>query len=522
MARSYHMRKVIVYKKLADNSWDTTGVEITDANKIEVKQGTGKIKDTFRFTVNNANDKLTRRYYTGDGLTVAFTLPAEYQAPSSFYDTDKFKVYVNETLQTYTTDYSISGTTLTFVSAPSASSQNIRVEYEVISADDKCAIWLWQDKLWASMSQAEKDIAFAIEGVITEPTLASNDTGRKLTVNGTGIIEVIFNALAFVKPDYSSATKKWYELIQSMIAQINQYAPAEKKIYGQDATEWANLGNPVTDSEGNAFPDIQFSASYKRAIEIIEELTQDKYTNDGQYIYYVKRYSNGNYGLYVRYKDPDITSGNSITQGVQPIETKAKRSTDNVINAVIYNCGFDPYEAGMEYLNYNPASQSSMGSKWKYVTSTSHLGATLLNIEFEADTSKWETTSDGGRKENFPKDASYDYTFTFYERDNAGVPGVSLAEASDDDEFRDIIRVEAKWRGKEETDRIIKLYSNPRYETTHLIYQSNSYALGEAYNIILPSFGLHNEHPLRLKEIKHTFWTTELEYEEDETVASLA
>lgn len=519
MARKYHMRRVALYKKLADSSWATTAIVLSDATEIEVKLGIGKVKDTFKFRISNANDRLTKQLFSGNASATEFTLPSYFTPPSTFLNTDKVKVYVGGVLQAYTINYTISGATITFTSPPAAGSDNIEVLFEVITADDKVSIWIWQDAEWDDMTDAQKEAAFAIEGTITQPSLTSNDSNRLITVDGIGIIEALFASLAFAKP---ASAQPWITTIQEMIAQINQYAPAGKKIYGESATEWEDLGNPNTKHNGDSFPDVQYSSAYKRGIEILEELTQDKYTGDGQYIYYVKRYSNGNYGLYVRYKNPIVQSGNVVTQGVEPIETKAKRSTDEVINAVIYNCGFDPYERGMEYLNYNPASQSSIGSKWKYITTTAHLGQALLNIEFEADTSKWETTDDGTRKENFPKDASYPYTFQFEGRNtNGSLTGVS-ATAADDDAFADAVRLEAKWRGKEETDRIITLYSNPRYSVTFLIYQSNNYILGEAYEIILPSFGLHNVHPLRLIESTHRFWTTELEFEEDETVAVLA
>jgi len=523
MARKYHMSRVELYKKLADNTWDTTAIVLTDATSIDVKTAVGKVKDTFKFRVSNANDRLTRRLLNGDGSTTAFTIP--YAAPTTFYSTSKLMVYVDDTLAVYNASpstnlqYSISGSTITFGAAPGTGTENIEVRFEVISSDDKIAIYLWQDDTWDNMSAADRDTAFQIEGTITQPQLIANDKERTLAINGVGIIEQLFNALAFVKP---TAQTKWHLVIQSVISQINKYNPTGKKIYGQDPDEWKNLGNPTKKSDNSDFPDLMYTASYKRGMEIIEEITADKYTEDGQYVYYVKRYSTNNYGFYVRYKDPDVATGNTITQGTEPTEIKAKRATDEVINAIIYNCGFDPYEAGMEYLNYNPASQSSLGSKWKYVTTTSHLGQTLLNIEFEADTSKWNTTSDGGRKENFPKDAEYTYTFQFEGRNTDGSYTGVAATAADDDAFRDAIRLEAKWRGKEVTDRIIKLYSNPRYKVTSVVYQSNTESIGAAYNIILPSFGLHTTHPLRLKEIKSTFWDTTLEFEEDETVAALA
>lgn len=62
--------------------------------------------------------------YDGTGAQVAFTLPTGYDVNTV--------VYVGGVLQVYTTDYTISGTTLTFVSAPVAGTDNI----EVYKSDD--------------------------------------------------------------------------------------------------------------------------------------------------------------------------------------------------------------------------------------------------------------------------------------------------------------------------------------------------------------------------------------------------
>ena len=122
MARKYHMKRVELYKKLVDNTWESTAIVLTDANKINVKEGIGKIKDTFKFRINHANDRLTRRFYSGDSSTTAFTLL--FAPPSTFLGTDKFQVMVDNELTTYNaspsdaTQYSLSGTTLTFGAAP--------------------------------------------------------------------------------------------------------------------------------------------------------------------------------------------------------------------------------------------------------------------------------------------------------------------------------------------------------------------------------------------------------------------
>ena len=523
MVRHYDMQRVELYKKIADGTWTTTAVILDEAIGTEVRLGIGKIKDQFNFKLSNANNRFQRQYFSGNAVTLAFTIPTFFVPPPEFVNTDFFRVYVGGVLKTYTTDYTISGAIITFVSAPATGVDNIEVRYEVISSDDKITINFWRDiATWASLSANEKTAAFKIEGTITKPSVNVDDSTNSIGVNGIGFIESIFGSLAFLKP---TAPAKWHVLVQQTISSINKLVPANKKIHGESTQEWTDLGNPTTKNDGSTlFPDISYVSSYKRGIEIIEDLTQDKYTGDGQYIYYVKKIvvgGNDKYGLFVRYKTQTPTSGNLFIEGTDNIESfSADRSVSEVVNAIIYNCGFDPYEKGMEYLNYNPASQSSLGSKWQYVTSTSDIGQSLVNREFEADKTKWNLTAAGGRKENFPKSAQYTWTFQFEGRDGSGGLTGAYKTAADDDAFSDAIRLEAKWVGKERTDRILKLYSNPKY-TAEITLPPTDIALGEVYNLTLPSFAIHNEHPMRLMEVKYTINSTILTFEEDETVATI-
>ena len=536
MGRHYNMSRVELYKKIDDiTGWDSTAIVLSNATKLNVKLGIGNVKDTFKFKVSSANDRLTRKFFSGNGSDKTFTML--FIPTSNFLGTDKFQVWVDDSIATYAaspsgnTQYKVIGTTLEFGAAPGVGTDNIEVRFEVITADDKAAIYIWQDKEWADMSDDEKNTSFKIEGTITQPALSSNDSGRYIDCSGVGMIESIFGALAFVRQDFVSAPKEWWELIIDTISQLNKYNP-DRKIYGESQTEWTNMSNPITKNNGDSFAKIQYSASYKRAIEIIEELTQEKYTDDGQYIYYVKKIpvgdtGAGSYGFYCRYKEPDVSSGDTITQGTEPMSTKAKRATDEVINAVIYNCGLDPASHGMEYLNFEPSSQSSVGSKWKYVTSTNRIGENILNDEFQANPTKFDQNTDKSRKSDYPNDYDSDgngyWEFSFKPRTSMEDPTYSTSAAKDvdsDAEWIDQTRLESFWRGHDQTSRIIKLYSNPRYKVTCTIYQSNNESIGSAYNVILPSFGLHTTYPLRLKEITHTFWDTDLSFEEDETTAS--
>lgn len=69
----------------------------------------------------SAIGSVSYREYSGDGVTVAFTLPAD---PGSVYNTE---VWVHGVRQHYST-YSVSGTTLTFSEAPPSGTDNVGIK----------------------------------------------------------------------------------------------------------------------------------------------------------------------------------------------------------------------------------------------------------------------------------------------------------------------------------------------------------------------------------------------------------
>src|SRR3990167_11113110 len=119
---NYLMQRVELYKKLETGNWDSNAIVLTDANKVEVMQGLGQTKDTFRFEILNSNNKLFETFYSGTDSATNFTL--DWTPPTTYINDslNSIRVFIlsGTTLieQGYSTDYTISGNTLTFVSAP--------------------------------------------------------------------------------------------------------------------------------------------------------------------------------------------------------------------------------------------------------------------------------------------------------------------------------------------------------------------------------------------------------------------
>jgi len=506
------MRRVELFKKLSTHDWDSTAIVLEDANKVSVNDGMGKKKDTFSFEVLNAKNKYHEQKFTSTSGQTEFTLKF-YPIPTEHLSGSEQKLFitVNDVTQTYTTDYIISSNTITFGSGLTLNDAVV-VKYPVIESDDKIRIYQWTNALWSGMSTNDKTNALSLEGTITEPKIEINDSTNKIKIIGTGFIDQILKALAFAR---NEGLTKPHLIIQAVISQLNKYNP-NRTIYGQDPTEWANIGNNALKSDGSAFDDIQYDASYKSAVEIIEELSADKFTGDGYYIYHVAYDDQNNrYELIWKNKDISVNSSNEITAEELLTRIKGGKNQDEIINAIIYNIGFDCNEIPWDFPNFGSTSQVSNGSKWKYVTETSNIISEILNTEFEADTSEWDTGNEGNRTENYPTSTS-SWTFQFKERDDDGNITSVDATASSNKTFNDAVVNEAKWRGKETTDRIIDLMGNPKYKFNLTQPLTNKYILGELLEFSTDAFGLTKK-KLRVIQIKKEFWDTIIDIEEDET-----
>jgi len=516
-----HSRIVIRKKLQSTNTWipEANGLVLTDHFNINTSKGLGKKRDSFSFDVRSPNNQLFETFYDGDGSTPTFTL--KFSPIDSEHLTNaqqKLFVYVGGVLQEYTTNYTVSGSILTFKagSIPASGSRNIRVVFPVIETDDLVDIYRWKNNTWDSMTTAEKNTARLEEGRVAEPTIRK---GRNiLGVRGFGSLDVIFSGMAFSLTDNSDVAAE--VIIQRIIGQLNQFNQ-NRKIYGQNAAEWADIGNDPSSITTS------YSSKYKPAIEMIEELSGDGHTGNGQYIYWVD-YNSTDDRYEFHWKAKSTTSTSTVTEGIDFNKIEASRSIDGVINVVIYNVGNDAYGNGQEYLNYD-FTISGYGSRWKYVSETDTITQTILQTEFEQNLSKFDTGDDGEKTSNFPNDYDsggngyweFDFTPETSQGDRTDSSNASK-NVTTDKAFNNVIRTHAYWMGKDATQKYIQLFSNPRFKAklSVPITNDNTYVIGDMYTLDIPAFNL-NQKKLRLVQIDEEFNKTILFFEEDETTVLL-
>ncbi len=497
----YYSYKIELFKFLGEGTFDeTNSFVLKNAIDFSVRTGIGRVKDTFEFNLNNSNNQLFETFHDGDGSTKVFVW--KHGVFPSNHPT-KLSVFVNNV---QTNDYSISGSSITFDTAPSLGSKNVKLKYSLIEYEDRVEISQKKN----SSSYTNDDLLIA--GIVNDLTGGSTSSGRNLNVSGVGLIEIFFNTLAFSKSYVNAGDRTGTvpDIIQTVISQVNS-------LNVNRTVDWN--GN-TTKSNGSSFEKITYYANYKRALDIIEELSSDRYTKDGQYYYYVRfNKSSGKYELFWQPKTGSVIQSN-LTEGTEPYNIKFDLSDEDVVNAVIYNCGADPKGNGMEFLFLSSAGNTfngGGGTKWLYMTDTSHIGDDILNEEFVNNSSDWDQTDDGFRQDTFP---NYPYTASFDNRsedppyDETG----GTVSVSDDNGFIDAVRLEAKGRGYALAKRITDLHNKARqtYKILLPFTTNTDFAIGSLIKLNTESFG-GVDLSLRIMERSVEKGIMLLSVEEDET-----
>lgn len=356
--------------------------------------------------------------------------------------------------------------------------------------DDKIRVWFWSDTPWSSLATTEKNFALQIDGIITDVTQTTS-TGREISIKGTSFFDLIFKGLVFVRDKNLTLS---HTIIQNVISQLNSINP-NRVIYGANSSEWTALGNDETTKT------IQYTSSYKSVIEIIEDLSTNKYTGDGDFKYLVK-YNIVEDRYDFLWNRKGTTESLTLVEGISNIQNlKLNKNKDEVVNAVIYNVGFDANEVPHDFLYFDPSKIVSGGGSWKYITTeTQDVTQDLITAEYEADRTKWEETTDGTRKENYPKDGDFPWTFQFNIRNDDGTYQSTTATASNDDDYNDAIVDEAEWVGKFRVMDIIDRFGEAKWGGSIVVPQSNETNEGELISLTSASYDFSSK-KLRMNEI---------------------
>lgn len=358
-----------------------------------------------------------------------------------------------------------------------------------LSTDDVLRIYQKRD----SDSFTSADLL--IEMTIRDVPEKINPSGRKITIKGHNLIEAFFD----IQIPAGYTNKKWFEILDALKAEINGLSIGKEFL----------LSFPATKKDGSDFPTISYTCNYKPFSQILEDLTSDKYTEDGQYEYILTIGDTENtLTISARTAIQDTAAPNEgvIEEGVTEVNSfNIQRSKDNIANFVIFNVGNDLYDKSVEGMHFDPLSMGKNGFKYLYIIEeTADIINNIIADERENNASSF------GDSDNFP--TSYNYTFFKKDKDSNDVVATSASD------FNDKLRDLAEDDGKLYADNIIRDKSTPTYKVRCLMPFTNEYTMGNQYRLKIPSRNMNRL--LRLTEIKYQLLQSDLLFEEDSELAS--
>ncbi|MHA1852290.1 MAG: hypothetical protein ACTSUF_02160 [Candidatus Heimdallarchaeaceae archaeon] len=280
---------------------------------------------------------------------------------------------------------------------------------------------------------------------------------RVLEITGADKTALLLNKMF---PAYSSTTRNTADAIIKWV--IEQVADLGNKNYAITTTNVA-----TTKHDGSPFKTIIYGTDWKRAYDIISELSQPQYTGDDRaYIFWVDE-DNDLHWIY-----PSQTIDTTLAEGSnQIIKFDLEYSTRDMVNMIVFKCGTDKNGNAIYWYYFDTSTKSSK-----------------LVMRYE----NWEEITQDMQSATDPFDWS---------------------SATNDE-----VREEAKNRGTAKAQDIIHAYGNPRWKGNITLKGTLSYTAGNLIEFSSTSLGLNKE-KLRIYDVVHNItkkgWTTTLEVDQD-------
>lgn len=381
-----------------------------------------------------------------------------------------------------------------------------------IEYGDLVRIWMKRD------SSTFVDSDLLMEGIVVSAKMKIGPSGRILTIKGTDFFETLFNVQIPVS-GVEGRRKTWNEILRAL---LNQFEFRSRNLFWAVAANgWTGGDNPTVKSDGSSFPQIDFALNYTPFYKIVETLSSDENTGDGQYTYRVG-FEGGKRFLVLNHQketsalatltEGELATVNSTLIGMESIQVD--KASLNTINYVVYNGGNDLYGDPIEYFVVDYDSAGKIGFKYYYmIEETSDTSKTIMQEEALADngsTFNWSAgrwTSD----DHFPTSFNYTWLTQTFE----GSAPVSTNKADFNDDLREIVEEKVQTRAQ----NLIDNSKTPQYTEKLSFPFRNDLVLGGSYQISIPDRSINRK--LRIKEISYTIKDTIVDFEEDVDKAEL-
>lgn len=287
---------------------------------------------------------------------------------------------------------------------------------------------------------------------------------------------------------------------------------------------------------------MQHTESYKPFMEQLGILSKPKYTGDddaGIYIFTVSEKNDLHWGFKTYDSKGTVNESDVVSVNI-------KKDADEVVNAIILNCGTDPNHSGIISLSINTTSMGKYGARWAY-RARNDIADNIRKKEMKSGS--WKTSGDeeiigtpngtnnyslgddgypvDNNTGDFPSSPEWIIQTSGSGKDLDGssweyVAGVSTVSSRK--KYKDYLRRVALIQGRNIGDGIVKYSDEAIWSGSwDLEYGNNIYTPGDLVQIQVPSISLadtdNDNLYIRIETITHNFtgdsWATILELKED-------
>jgi len=360
-------------------------------------------------------------------------------------------------------------------------------QYELLKIDDKV-------KIYGSMDGGTT-YTLILDGIINNKTNSSTIDNKTISISGLNRLEKLFNSLVSTTGEnVQRVASYWITHIIDQVNEFNKFGGTDREIKyiykGLDQN--GNVASPNTITETTKL--ISYVKGYEKAFKLIEELSQDEFTDDGQYIYYL---NNQNY-FYYKAKSSTITS--ELEYGDEIKSHRTQKGMYDIVNYIIMNCGKNAYGTSILQMDYDLESINKYGWKVKLISRES-----IANELRQQDQDNNYQPSYWDEGENFPN--AYPYTTSW---------GETVADNGEyNTEFVNVC-LEA---GMEAIGALLNNTSGATNRVDTNMHPSFGYVLGDLHTLKIPDNWWSTPKQIRLDSINYTFntegWTTDLKFKED-------
>jgi len=319
-------------------------------------------------------------------------------------------------------------------------------------------------------------------GIVNEKPREVTTSNDMYKIKGNDLSRTLTDATVFVDARDLQIDKA----LQKALNHIKTYAE-------EYAVDW-DSNNPTTTINGNNFPTVDERWYDKPFRQILEEYSDESKTGDTDYYYYVDVDDK----LIWRPEEDNVQDTLDIADGIRQFDTS--RDTEEVINFVKVQGGFDPRGVAVSVKEVDYGSAGKHGLRYKFVS----------DIAKDAETIHSEQMAALGAEDSseaLPGEISPDpYPFIVNWDDNTQVSG--------DDEYVEELRSYVSGLLNQKADNILRNNENGYLEQELTIHpRFNTYTLGELYS---SNVGQLTGNNMRVKEIQYTSVADVITMREDE------